>query len=98
MKCLAQGHKAVPPLRHDPVTPQSRVKRSTTATDGLLSPTTDRELLFFTFWPIHDILVLIADVFSHFLTMHAQLSNGTRELWSEPSTMFLNSPCKQTAD
>ena len=30
IKCLAQEHDAVPPVRLDPVTPRSRVKHSTT--------------------------------------------------------------------
>ena len=30
IKCLAQGHKAVPTVRLEPATPQSRVKHSTT--------------------------------------------------------------------
>ena len=29
IKCLAQGHNAVPPMRHEPRTPRSRVKPST---------------------------------------------------------------------
>ena len=30
IKCLAQGHNTVPPVRLKPTTPQSRVKHSTT--------------------------------------------------------------------
>ena len=30
IKCLVQGHSAVPPVRFEPSTPQSRVKHSTT--------------------------------------------------------------------
>ena len=30
IKCLAQAHNAVPPVRLEPATPQSRVKHSTT--------------------------------------------------------------------
>ena len=30
IKCLAQGHNTVPPVRHKPATSRSRVKHSTT--------------------------------------------------------------------
>ena len=30
IKCLAQGHNAVPPVRLEPAAPQSRIKHSTT--------------------------------------------------------------------
>ena len=43
IKCLAQGHNAVPPVGLEPTTPQSRVKQSNTEPPGTLSTLSSAE-------------------------------------------------------